>query len=53
MIYIFSLSQIQIGCDYKRPPGPNNDMYLLKITSGEFEWKKLKNEHSHHHELVQ
>ncbi|DBA02158.1 TPA: hypothetical protein N0F65_004793 [Lagenidium giganteum] len=31
------------GCDYSEPPGPTNDLYVLKInSSAPCEWEKLK-----------
>lgn len=31
------------GCDYSEPPGPTNDLFVLKInTSAPWEWEKLK-----------
>ncbi|KAJ0395717.1 hypothetical protein P43SY_006365 [Pythium insidiosum] len=31
------------GCDYKEPPGPTNDLFVLRInTSSPCEWEKLK-----------
>uniref|UniRef100_K3WLS5 IPT/TIG domain-containing protein n=1 Tax=Globisporangium ultimum (strain ATCC 200006 / CBS 805.95 / DAOM BR144) TaxID=431595 RepID=K3WLS5_GLOUD len=31
------------GCDYSEPPGPTNDLFVLKInTNSPWEWEKLK-----------
>ncbi|GLD96504.1 hypothetical protein PINS_up005187 [Pythium insidiosum] len=36
------------GCDYKEPPGPTNDLFVLRInTSAPCEWEKLKVAHTH------
>lgn len=31
------------GNDFRRPPGPNSELYKLDIASSEFYWKKVEN----------
>ena len=30
------------GCDQKLPPGPTNDLFVLRFTSGDYEWERRK-----------
>ena len=30
------------GNDFRRPPGPNSDLYKLNINSNEFAWSKVE-----------
>lgn len=37
IIYLFG------GTDFRRPPGPNNDLYKLDMSSNDFYWSKVEN----------
>jgi len=45
------------GNDFRRPPGPNNELYKLDMSSSEFYWSKIENsgrtpEPRSHHSMV-
>lgn len=42
MCIVGDCSYIFGGNDFRRPPGPNNDLFKLDMSSNEFYWSKIE-----------